>query len=393
MILRISLRNRFKKVVMMVNSTAEEIFDPSVKGAALKAAAAGNFDVLPMFDRAMETSSRERIRAIQLEKLIAQVAYTYENVAWYRDKMNEMGVRPEDIKTLEDVRKLPFTDKNALRETFPYGLFAQPLDKIVEMHSSSGTTGKPIVVGYTKHDMAVWSDCIARLASMAGVVPGDRVQMAFGYGMFTGGFGLHYGCMKLGCTMIPAGSGNTERHIQMIEDYGTTGLMNNPNVTETTAASNGADSSSTKWKDKTPQQILKDVNDLLSAVWASCEYDTDAIPNHILLPYEQYNYILTTMVSDLASETIYDFLMKNNAAVKNGGELFIGGCRWCKGAGTGKTDRMVGYVNKPRYIKMDELVPMSRIMTAPNVTNVCYDTAEGGLPCRAHKIRSSSFCI
>lgn len=159
------------------------------------------------------------------------------------------------------------------------------------------------------------------------------------------------------------------------EDYGTTGLMNNPNVTETTAASNGADSSSTKWKDKTPQQILKDVNDLLSAVWASCEYDTDAIPNHILLPYEQYNYILTTMVSDLASETIYDFLMKNNAAVKNGGELFIGGCRWCKGAGTGKTDRMVGYVNKPRYIKMDELVPMSRIMTAPNVTNVCYDTA------------------
>ena len=87
------------------------------------------------------------------------------------------------------------------------------------MPSSSGTTGKPIVVGYTKHDMAVWSDCIARLASMAGVVPGDRVQMAFGYGMFTGGFGLHYGCMKLGCTMIPAGSGNTERHIQMIEDY------------------------------------------------------------------------------------------------------------------------------------------------------------------------------
>lgn len=158
------------------------------------------------------------------------------------------------------------------------------------------------------------------------------------------------------------------------EDYGTTGLMNNPNVTETTAAATGT-GSSTQWKDKSPQQILKDVNDLLSAVWAACEYDTDAIPNHILLPYEQYNYILTTMVSDLASETIYDFLMKNNAAVKNGGELFIGGCRWCKGAGTGQGDRMVGYVNKPRYIKMDELVPMSRIMTAPNVTNVCYDTA------------------
>lgn len=158
------------------------------------------------------------------------------------------------------------------------------------------------------------------------------------------------------------------------EDYGTTGLMNNPNVTETTAAAVGT-GASTKWKDKTPKQILEDVNNLLSAVWAACEYDTDAIPNHILLPYEQYNYILTTMVSDLATETIYDFLMKNNAAVKNGGELFIGGVRWCKDAGTGGTDRMVGYVNKERFVKMDELVPMSRIMTSPNVTNVCYDTA------------------
>ena len=351
------------------------VADLTAKGAALAAARAGNFADLPVYDRARECAPREEIRALQLEKLKAQVAWTYERVAWYRERMDALGVAPGDIRTLEDVQKLPFTDKSVLRDTFPYGLFAVPLDEVVELHASSGTTGKPIVVGYNAHDMDVWSDCIARLAQMAGVVPGDRVQMAFGYGMFTGGFGLHYGLQRLGCAMIPAGSGNTERHIQMIEDYGTTGLMNSPNVTETTAASNGADSSSTKWKDKTPQQILKDVNDLLSAVWASCEYDTDAIPNHILLPYEQYNYILTTMVSDLASETIYDFLMKNNAAVKNGGELFIGGCRWCKGAGTGKTDRMVGYVNKPRYIKMDELVPMSRIMTAPNVTNVCYDTA------------------
>lgn len=158
-----------------------------------------------------------------------------------------------------------------------------------------------------------------------------------------------------------------------IEDYGTTGLVNNPNVTETTAA-NGAATTST-WATKTPQEILKDVNDALTAVWAANEYDETAVPNHILIPYEQYNYILTTMVTDLATETIYDFLMKNNVAAKNGGSLFIGATRWCKGAGTGEKDRMVVYVNHERFVKEDELVPMSRIMSAPNVANVCYDTA------------------
>lgn len=206
---------------------AEKI-DVSVKGAALAAANAGKFDQLPIYDRAIECSSRERIRAIQLEKLIAQVEWTYERVEWYRRKMDEMGVKPSDIRTLEDVRKLPFTDKSALRDTFPYGLFAVPLDEVVELHASSGTTGKPIVVGYNDHDMDVWSDCIARLSQMAGVLPFDRVQMAFGYGMFTGGFGLHYGLQKLGCMMIPAGSGNTERQIQMIQDYGTTVLVATP---------------------------------------------------------------------------------------------------------------------------------------------------------------------
>lgn len=205
-----------------------EIIDVSVKGAALAAANAGKFDQLPIYDRAIECSSRERIRAIQLEKLIAQVEWTYERVEWYRRKMDEMGVKPSDIRTLEDVRKLPFTDKSALRDTFPYGLFAVPLDEVVELHASSGTTGKPIVVGYNDHDMDVWSDCIARLSQMAGVLPSDRVQMAFGYGMFTGGFGLHYGLQKLGCMMIPAGSGNTERQIQMIQDYGTTVLVATP---------------------------------------------------------------------------------------------------------------------------------------------------------------------
>ena len=200
----------------------------TAKGAALAAARAGAFAGLPVYDRARECAPREEVRALQLEKLKAQVAWTYDRVAWYRERMDALGVAPGDIRSLDDVRKLPFTDKSVLRDTFPYGLFAVPLDEVVELHASSGTTGKPIVVGYNAHDMDVWSDCIARLAQMAGVVPGDRVQMAFGYGMFTGGFGLHYGCQKLGCMMIPAGSGNTERHIAMIGDYGTTVLIATP---------------------------------------------------------------------------------------------------------------------------------------------------------------------
>lgn len=181
-----------------------------------------------IYDPAIECASREEIRALQLEKLKAQVAYTYERVAWYRERMDEMGVSPSDIQTLEDVRKLPFTDKSVLRDTYPYGLFAVPLDDIVRLHASSGTTGKPIVVGYNKHDLGVWAECIARLATMAGVTSSDRVQMAFGYGMFTGGFGLHYGCEHLGCMMIPAGSGNTERQLMMIQDYGSTVLIATP---------------------------------------------------------------------------------------------------------------------------------------------------------------------
>ena len=160
-----------------------------------------------------------------------------------------------------------------------------------------------------------------------------------------------------------------------LTDYGTTGLVNNPDAVETTAASNGAAPSSTKWVDKTPDQILKDVNDALTAGWAANEYDESAIPNHILLPYEQYLYIMTTKVTDLATETIYDFLMKNNAATKAGGDLFIGATRWCKGAGTSGGDRMVVYNNDRRFVKMDELVPLARIMSQPNVANVCYDTA------------------
>ena len=159
-----------------------------------------------------------------------------------------------------------------------------------------------------------------------------------------------------------------------LEEYGTTGLVNNPDAVETTVAATGT-GSGTKWSTKTADQILTDINTALTTAWAANEYDPSAMPNHILLPYEQYNYILTTKVTDLATETIYDYVMKNNVATKNGGDLFIGATVWCKGAGTASADRMVVYNNDRRFVKMDELVPLSRIMSQPNVANVCYDTA------------------
>lgn len=158
-----------------------------------------------------------------------------------------------------------------------------------------------------------------------------------------------------------------------ISDYDTTGIVNNADVTETTV-DNGAAGTAT-WATKTPLEILADINNAITAVWAAAEYDTEAMPNHILIPYEQYTYIMNTPVTDLATETILDFVLKNNVAAKNGGSLYVGATKWCKGAGTGSKDRMVVYVNHERYINVDELVPMTRAMTQPNATNFCYDTA------------------
>ena len=155
--------------------------------------------------------------------------------------------------------------------------------------------------------------------------------------------------------------------------YGTTGLVNNPDAVQSTVADGTAGNGN--WVTKTPQEILADINTALTATWAAAEYDEAALPNHILLPYEEYTYIMNTMVTDLATETIMDFVLKNNVATKKGGSLYIGATRWCSGAGAGGTDRMVVYVNHERYVKQEELVPLSRIMSAPNVTNVCYDTA------------------
>lgn len=183
---------------------------------------------MPIWNPETELMSRANLEELQLKRLQMTVAWTYDRVAYYRDQMDAMGVSPRDIKTLEDVRLLPFTDKTALRDTYPFGMFALPLDDITRIHSSSGTTGKPVVVGYSKGDLNTWTELCARVGSLAGVVKGDLVDMAFLYGMFTGGWGMHYGLERIGATMIPAGAGNTDRHLMMMRDFGTTTLVSTP---------------------------------------------------------------------------------------------------------------------------------------------------------------------
>jgi len=175
-----------------------------------------------------ECMEREELRVLQLRRLQTTVAWVYDRVPFYREKLMELGVKPRDIKSLADVARLPFTDKSALRDTYPFGMFAVPLDEVVRLHSSSGTTGKPVVVGYTRGDINTWTELTARVAASAGVHRGDLVDMSFLYGMFTGGWGMHYGLERLGATIIPAGSGNTERHIMMMQDFGTTVLVSTP---------------------------------------------------------------------------------------------------------------------------------------------------------------------
>jgi phenylacetate-CoA ligase len=171
---------------------------------------------------------RTALHDLQLRRLQMTVSWAYERVSYYRDRLDALHVKPRDIRSLEDVRKLPFTDKVALRDTYPFGMFALPLDEVVRLHSSSGTTGKPIVVGYSRGDINTWTELTARVASAAGVHRGDLVDMAFLYGMFTGGWGMHYGIERIGATMIPAGSGQTERHLMMMSDFGTTVFVSTP---------------------------------------------------------------------------------------------------------------------------------------------------------------------
>lgn len=181
-----------------------------------------------IWNKDAECLGRKEMEEIQLDNLKTVVDHAYHNVKFYKDKFDEIGLKPSHIKTLKDIEKIPFTTKEDLRDNYPYDLFAYPLKKIVRIHASSGTTGKPIVVGYTRNDMDNWSECMARLIIAAGAREDDIAQVAFGYGMFTGGFGLHYGLEKIGITVVPASSGNSERQIMLMQDFGTSILVGTP---------------------------------------------------------------------------------------------------------------------------------------------------------------------
>ena len=181
-----------------------------------------------MFSPEIETMSRQKIREMQLERLKHTVRYAYENVAMYRERFDAIGLKPEHIQTLKDIEKIPYTTKDDLRDNYPFKLLAVPMKKIIRVHASSGTTGKPITCGYTRADIDNWSTCIARILTMAGATDEDIFHVAFGYGLFTGGFGLHYGVEKLGATVVPVSSGNTERQIMLLKDFGATALIATP---------------------------------------------------------------------------------------------------------------------------------------------------------------------
>ena len=175
-----------------------------------------------------ETLSRKEIEEIQLARLKETVERVYNTVPYYKQKMIDKGIKPQDIKTLKDLSKLPFVTKQDMRDTYPFGLFAVPKDKLVRIHASSGTTGKPTVVGYTKKDLEVWTECVSRIACMGGAKPTDVAQICFGYGMFTGALGLHYGLENIGATIIPSSTGNSEKQIMYMKDFGTTLLVATP---------------------------------------------------------------------------------------------------------------------------------------------------------------------
>lgn len=180
------------------------------------------------FQKEIETMSRKDIEALQLERLKYTVDYCYRNVPFYKKRLDEAKVTADKIKSLSDIKYIPLTNKTDLRDNYPFGLFAKPMKDIVRIHASSGTTGKPTVVGYTKHDLDMWSDCVARLCAAAGATNEDIVQISFGYGMFTGALGLHYGLEKLGCAVVPNSSGNTEKALMYMRDFGTTALVATP---------------------------------------------------------------------------------------------------------------------------------------------------------------------
>ncbi len=180
------------------------------------------------FQKDLETMPRKQLEELQLERLKWVVDYCYRNVPFYQKRLDECGVTADKIKQLSDVQYIPFTTKEDIRDNYPFGLFAQPMKNIARIHASSGTTGKPTVVGYTKNDLNTWSDLVARLCVAVGVTDEDVVQISFGYGLFTGALGLHYGLEKIGAAVIPVSSGNTEKQVMILKDFGTTALVSTP---------------------------------------------------------------------------------------------------------------------------------------------------------------------
>ena len=181
-----------------------------------------------IWNKTYECMSREEMRACQGQRLVDMVERVYHNVPFYRQKMQELGLHPEDIKGIDDLKRLPFTTKQDLRDNYPFGLFAVPQSEIVRVHASSGTTGKPTVVGYTRRDLNTWSEVVARCMVSAGAHKHDVVHVAYGYGLFTGGLGLHYGSERIGATVIPISGGNTKRQLQIMHDFGSTVLACTP---------------------------------------------------------------------------------------------------------------------------------------------------------------------
>jgi len=180
------------------------------------------------WNKEIETLPKEKLRELQLKRIKEVVKYAYEHIPYYQKKFKEAGLNPEDIRTLEDIKYIPFTSKADLREVYPFGMFAVSLSEIVEIHSSSGTTGKPVVIGYTKEDIEVWKEVMARSLTMIGVTKKDIIQIAYGYGLFTGGLGFHYGALAIGATIVPTSAGNTRRQIELMRDFGTTVLACTP---------------------------------------------------------------------------------------------------------------------------------------------------------------------
>ena len=183
---------------------------------------------MAIWDPQHETMDRERLEDLQLERLRSLLARLHDKVPFYRAALDASGFAPGDLTSLADLGGLPFTEKNDFRDNYPYGLFAVPLDEVVEIHSSSGTTGKAVVGGYTKADLDTWTELVCRLSVAVGAHPGDIAQIAFGYGMFTGGFGLHYGLQRAGVAVVPISAGNTTRQLKVMKDYGTTILIATP---------------------------------------------------------------------------------------------------------------------------------------------------------------------